>query len=125
MSVDRSDIDKGLELLKEIGWDDGAAKLKETDEQFWEMTVGHLFGNIWTRPGLSPRDREMITLAVLIALDRERGLRPHLTNAHKLGISDDEMRELIFQVMHYAGWSVGAHAISTFKQVKDERDGTG
>ena len=47
MSVDRSDIDKGLELLKEIGWDDGAAKLKETDEQFWEMTVGHLFGNIW------------------------------------------------------------------------------
>lgn len=121
MPQTQQDIDQGLELLKEIGWDDGAARLKENDEEFWKLTVGHLFGNIWTRDGLSPRDRELITLSVLIALDRDRGLRPHLTNAHKLGITDDEMRELIFQVMHYAGWSVGAHAISTFKEVKDAR----
>jgi|TARA_B100000315_G_C14260734_1_gene444029 4-carboxymuconolactone decarboxylase len=117
--------ERGLEVLKEIGWGDTPmAPIKEADEQFWELTVGHLFGNIWDRPGLSKRDREMVTLATLIALDRTAGMRPHLRNARALGITPDEMREVIIQVMHYAGWSCGAHAITAFAEAMKEEAGT-
>jgi len=120
--MDETSHEKGLRVLREIGWgDEPAAPIKAADEEFWKLTVGHLFGDIWGRTGLSLRDRELVTLATLIALDRARGLRPHLRNAATLGITDEEMREIIIQVMHYAGWSVGAHAIVAFREVLSER----
>lgn len=125
MSDARLDHERGLEVLKEIGWGDTPmAPIKAADEQFWELTVGHLFGNIWDRPGLSKRDREMVTLATLIALDRTQGMRPHLRNARALGITRDEIREVIIQVMHYAGWSCGAHAITALAEGMKEEAGT-
>ena len=119
---DASDeIKKGLEILDQIGWgEEGLATIKAADEEIWKLTVGHLFGTVWARPGLSLRDRELVTLATLIALDRSRGLRPHLRNADALGITPEEMREIIIQVMHYAGWSVGAHAILAYQEVTQE-----
>ncbi len=125
MSDARLDHERGLEVLKEIGWGDTPmAPIKAADEQFWELTVGHLFGNIWDRPGLSKRDREMVTLATLIALDRTQGMRPHLRNARALGITQDEIREVIIQVMHYAGWSCGAHAITALAEAMKEEAGS-
>lgn len=90
------------------------------DETFWEHTVENLFGNIWGRPGLSLRDRQIVTLSVLIALDATDGMKPHMRNCHALGITADEVREIIIQAMYYAGWPRGAHAMNRFNQIRKE-----
>lgn len=111
----------GLDVLARLGWplDSGFADM---DPQFWEFTTAHLFGQVWNRPGLSLRDRAMITLAVLIAVDADRGSLNHLRYAHNLGITETEMRELIIQVGFYAGWPKGAHAMARFHKVLNEPD---
>lgn len=81
----------GLEILRKLGWplDSGFADM---DPRFWDFTTGHLFGQVWARPGLSLRDRAMITLAVLLAVDADRGSLNHLRYAHNVGITEEEVR---------------------------------
>src|SRR5262249_38599595 len=81
-----------------------------------------MFGEIWSRPGLSLRDRELITLGVLVA-DRAEGMKLHMRHAHNLGITYDEIRETIFQVMYYAGQSKGLFAMRRLKEVMQESGG--
>lgn len=109
----------GLEVLSRLGWpaDSGFADM---DERFWEFTTAHLFGQVWSRPGLSLRDRALVTLAVLLAVDADRGSMNHLRYAHNLGITEEEIRELIIQVGFYAGWPKGAHAMARFTRILQE-----
>ena len=105
-----------------MGWgNEPMAPVKAADESFWALTVENLFGEVWARPGLSLRDRELVTMATLIALDRARGLRPHLERAGGVGITPEEIKEVIVQVMYYAGWSVGAHAMFAFSEIQAAR----
>lgn len=114
--------ERGLRILREMGWgDQPMGPVKAADPAFWEMTVGDLFGGVWARPGLSLRDRELVTMATLIALDRARGLRPHLERCGGVGITPDEVKEVILQVMYYAGWSVGAHAMFAYSEIEAAR----
>jgi 4-carboxymuconolactone decarboxylase len=115
-------LKKGAENLLRLGLGENKY-LKEIDSEFWKFTVSNLFGNVFSRPGLSLRDRELITLSVLVALDRMHGILTHFRAAPSVGISDDEIRELIIHVMHYAGWSVGAHAMATFRKFVDDGRG--
>jgi alkylhydroperoxidase/carboxymuconolactone decarboxylase family protein YurZ len=107
---------RGLDVLRAMGAD-GHPKLKAMDEEFWRITVGQLFGEVFTRPGLSLRDRELVTMAALIALFRIDALDLHLRAAPSVGITDDEIRELILQVTFYAGWATGAYALQKHKAV--------
>ena len=109
----------GLEILRKLGWplDSGFADM---DPRFWDFTTGHLLGQVWARPGLSLRDRAMITLAVLLAVDADRGSMNHLRYAHNVGITEEEVRELIIQVGFYAGWPKGAHAMARFSAILAE-----
>ena len=109
----------GLKVLSDLGWpaDSGFADM---DARFWEFTTGHLFGQVWSRPGLSLRDRALVTLAVLLAVDADRGSMNHLRYAHNLGITEEEIRELIIQVGFYAGWPKGAHAMARFTRILSE-----
>ena len=63
-----------------------------------------LFGEVWERPGLSKRDRSLITCATLIALGRERQLTGHLQRALDNGLSKNELSEVITHLAFYAGW---------------------
>jgi 4-carboxymuconolactone decarboxylase len=122
MSEEETKRERGLRVLKEMGWGDNPmAPVKAADPDFWGMTVDNLFGEVWGRPGLSLRDREMVTMATLIALDRARGLRPHLERAGGVGITPEEIKEIIVQVMYYAGWSTGAHAMFAFSEIQAAR----
>ena len=107
---------EGKRILKELGWpiDSGFADM---DQEFWDFTTEHLFGQIWARPGLSLRDRAIVTLSVLLAVDADRGSINHIRYAHNLGITEKEMREIIIQVGYYAGWPKGAHAMARFFKV--------
>jgi alkylhydroperoxidase/carboxymuconolactone decarboxylase family protein YurZ len=74
---------------------------------FDELTVDHLYASIWTREGLSMRDRSLITVAVLAALGREAELERHLEGAVHQKITATEIMELMIHVAHYAGWPAG------------------
>lgn len=69
-----------------------------------ELTDDVLFADVWQRPGLSPRDRSLITVAALIANGNTEQLTSHLNRAKTNGISADEIAEIIAHLAFYAGW---------------------
>ena len=108
----------GLHVLQKMGWpkEGGSPGI---DPEHWEHTVTNLFGELWARPGLSLRDRELVTMAVLIAAGAE-GVVPHFRYACHLGFTERNIREIILQAMYYSGWSRGGLALRRFLKVKNE-----
>jgi 4-carboxymuconolactone decarboxylase len=82
-----------------------------------ELTDEVLFGDVWERPGLSPRDRSLVTVAALIALDRADQLRSHLRRALDNGLTEPELVEAITQLAFYAGWPCAVNAVGALRQV--------
>jgi 4-carboxymuconolactone decarboxylase len=80
------------------------------------LTDDILFGEIWARPGLSPRDRSLITVAALVALYRDRELAFHLTLAVRNGLSPEELVEAITHLAFYAGWPNATAALAVARQ---------
>ena len=86
-----------------------------------ELSSRVLFGEVWERPGLSKRDRSLITCATLIALGRERQLVGHLGRALDNGLSKKELSEVITHLAFYAGWPAAMTAAQVAKDVFDKR----
>src|SRR3954470_24135318 len=82
-----------------------------------EITDNVLFGDVWKRPGLSPRDRSLITVATLVALYRTNELPFHLKRALENGVTKDELVELITHLAFYAGWPPASTAVGIVRQV--------
>jgi 4-carboxymuconolactone decarboxylase len=79
-----------------------------------------LFGDVWKRPGLSPRDRSLITVASLISLYRTNELPFHLKRALENGVTRDELVETITHLAFYAGWPVANTALPIARRVFEE-----
>jgi len=79
-----------------------------------------LFGDVWKRPGLSPRDRSLITVATLIANYRTNELPFHLKRAMENGVTRDEIAEVITHLAFYAGWPPASTAVSIARKVFEE-----
>jgi 4-carboxymuconolactone decarboxylase len=75
-----------------------------------------LFGDVWERPGLSKRDRSLITVASLVALYRSNELPGHIRRALDNGVTRDELSELITHLAFYAGWPVANSAIPILRK---------
>ncbi|XBS69876.1 carboxymuconolactone decarboxylase family protein [Acerihabitans sp. KWT182] len=84
---------------------DVAPKLAELSQQV-------LFGDIWRRSALSPRDRSLATLAALIALGREGQLAWHFDFGMSNGLTRPELIEIITHLAFYAGWPAAASALA-------------
>lgn len=82
-----------------------------------ELTDNVLFGDVWARPGLSPRDRSLATVSALIAMNRPDQLRSHLALARKNGVTQEELVETITHLAFYAGWPSGVSAALVAKEV--------
>ena len=82
-----------------------------------ELTDNVLFGDIWERPGLAKRDRSLITVAALIALNRPEQLRSHMALARTNGVKEEEIVEAITQLAFYAGWPNAIAAINVARDV--------
>src|SRR2546427_4483181 len=80
-----------------------------------------LFGTIWHRDALSPVQREMITLSTLLVLAREPQLRRHLGNALHIGLTPEQIVELIIHDAWYGGAPAGLNALALCKAVFEER----
>ncbi|MEP7210032.1 MAG: carboxymuconolactone decarboxylase family protein [Alphaproteobacteria bacterium] len=79
-----------------------------------------LFGDVWERPGLSKRDRSLITVATLVALYRTNELPFHLKRALENGVTRDELSETITHLAFYAGWPPAATAVGIARKVFQE-----
>ena len=83
------------------------------------LTDETLFGDIWERPELSPRDRSLITVAALITNGSTEQLAGHLARARDNGLTDTELKEAITHLAFNAGWPRAMSAIAVAKTVLD------
>ncbi|MGA2608416.1 MAG: carboxymuconolactone decarboxylase family protein [Terriglobia bacterium] len=82
-----------------------------------DLTDRVLFGDVWERPELSKRDRSLVTVAALIALNRTEQLRFHLDKALENGLKKEELIEVITHLAFYSGWPNAMSAIMIAKEV--------
>jgi 4-carboxymuconolactone decarboxylase len=88
-----------------------------------ELTDDVLFEDIWNRPGISARDRSLITVAVLAAGGDYDQLRFHLGRAQENGVTKDELIEALTHVTFYTGWPKGMGSMGIAKQVLTQSKG--
>jgi 4-carboxymuconolactone decarboxylase len=86
-----------------------------------DLTDDVLYGDIWERPGLSKRDRSLVTVAALIALNRPDQLRSHLRIASENGLTQEELVETITHLAFYAGWPSAVTAVGVAREVFEGR----
>jgi 4-carboxymuconolactone decarboxylase len=86
-----------------------------------EITDDVLFGDVWERPGLAKRDRSLITVAALMAMNRTEQLPFHLSLALDNGVTRDELVEEITQLAFYSGWPTAMSALAIAKKVFAEK----
>lgn len=82
-----------------------------------QLTDDVLYGDMWQRPQLSPRDRSLVTVAALIAMNRPDQLRSHLARARQNGVTEEELIETISHLAFYAGWPNAVSAVSVARDV--------
>jgi 4-carboxymuconolactone decarboxylase len=86
-----------------------------------EITDNVLYGDIWERPQLSKRDRSLVTVAALIAMNRPDQLRSHFTRARENGVTQEELIETITHMAFYAGWPNAITAITEAREVFEKK----
>jgi 4-carboxymuconolactone decarboxylase len=86
-----------------------------------ELTETLVYPEIWERPGLSKRDRSLITVAALMAMYRPDQLKGHTERALANGVTKEEIGELITHLAFYAGWPSAMSAAKVVKQVYEEK----
>jgi 4-carboxymuconolactone decarboxylase len=75
----------------------------EFNEEFQDLITRYAWGEIWTRPGLPKQTRSMITLAMIVALNRPDELRMHLLAAMNNGVTREQIQEVLLQTAIYCG----------------------
>ena len=96
--------------------------LGEIAPKLLELTEQVLYGDVWERPGLSKRDRSLITLSTLVALNRPDVLPLPLARALENGVTRDEIGELITHLAFYSGWPTSVSASLLAKEVFRQAD---
>ena len=79
-----------------------------------------LFGRVWTRPGLEPKMRSAITIASLMAMQRLPQLKGHIANGLNMGLSKEEIIEILIHIAFYAGVPTAVNAFQLAKEVFQE-----
>lgn len=90
-------------------------------DPYLETTLDHVFGRIWSRPGLTRKERRWITLTAIAAQGADLALEVHLRSALESGdISGEEMVEFALHFAHYAGWPASAQLYTTTRRLLGE-----
>ena len=98
---------KGMEVRREVlgsaHVDRASSRINHFNEEFQDLITRYAWGEIWTRPGLSRHTRSLITLAMMIALNRADEFKLHVRAAANNGVTRDEMKEVLLQTAIYCG----------------------
>ena len=101
--------------------DAGQRAIGDIAPKLVELTDNVLFGDVWERPQLSKRDRSLVTVAALIAMNRPDQLRSHLVRARENGVTQEELIETITHLAFYAGWPNAVTAIAVAREVFEKK----
>ncbi len=123
-----SDVQYGTPLRAQAASTDASAKPRPSQgaigdfaPKLAELTDDVLYGDVWERPQLSKRDRSLVTVAALIAMNRPEQLRSHLIKARENGVTEEELIETITHLAFYCGWPNAINAINVAKEVFDKK----
>ncbi|MBJ18107.1 MAG: carboxymuconolactone decarboxylase family protein [bacterium] len=95
---------------------------KEIEKEFATLTADTVMGALWSRTGIASRERSMITIAALTALERPHELEIHLGLGLDNGLSREEICEVIMHMAVYGGWPVAVEGMRAAKKVFEARD---
>jgi len=124
--MNKNRYEKGVKKFKEIkgeNGEDAIERLKELDPDLARYVIEFPFGDIYSRPGLDLRSREIATVASLIALGNAAlQLKVHIRSALNVGVTRQEIIEIIIQMAVYAGFPAALNAMRAAKEVFEELD---
>ena len=95
----------------------GPSPTQEVAPYLAELSAKVLFGDVWERPGLSKRDRSLITMAALTVLYRTEQLRGHIRRGLDNGVTKEEIGEMITHLAFYGGWPTAVNAAQVASEV--------
>jgi 4-carboxymuconolactone decarboxylase len=118
--------EQGMRMRRRVLGDahvDGAEAAKSAlDEEFQNLITRLAWGEIWTRPGLPPHTRSLLTIALMVALNRGDELRLHLRAAANNGVTPEEIREVLLHCAVYCGIPAANAAFHAAKEVLNEHE---
>ena len=120
--------DEGMRVRREVLGDDHVDRAVERTTpftaDFQDLITRYAWGEIWARPGLDRRTRSCITLAMLVALGREEELAMHVRAALRVGLTSDEIKEVLLHSAIYCGVPAANGAFAVAQRVLDEVEPT-
>jgi 4-carboxymuconolactone decarboxylase len=119
-------FEKGLALRKQVLGADYVEKSMASADSFsmpmQELSTEYCWGHVWTRPGLELRERSLINIAMISALNRPHELKLHVKAALNNGLTRDQIREVILQVAVYCGVPAGIDSTRIAREAFAEID---
>ncbi|AOJ78954.1 4-carboxymuconolactone decarboxylase [Burkholderia ubonensis] len=97
----------------------------EVTEEFQNLITRYAWGEIWTRDGLPRHTRSLLTIAMMVALNRGEELALHLRAARNNGVTRDEIKEVLLQTAIYCGVPAANSAFHLADRIFKEQDGAG
>ncbi|MBB6305842.1 carboxymuconolactone decarboxylase family protein [Xanthobacter tagetidis] len=118
--------EKGLKTRREVVGsayvDKSLAEMTEFTRPLQELVTRYCWGEVWNREGLSRRDRSIINLAAISALNRPHELKLHVRGALNNGMSPEEIREVLLQIAIYCGLPAALDAFRIARETIDEEE---
>ena len=100
--------------------DRAQANVNDFNAEFQSLITRYAWGEIWTRPGLPRQTRSLMTICMMVALNREEELKLHLRAARNNGVSVDQVKEALLQTAIYCGLPAANSAFAIAQQVFSE-----
>jgi 4-carboxymuconolactone decarboxylase len=123
---ERQRYEQGMKVRRAVLGDahvDASLKnCNDFNEEFQDLITRYAWGEIWTRPGLPRQTRSMLTLAMMVALNRPEELRMHLRAALEIGVTREEIKEVLLQTAIYCGLPAANSAFHLAQEVFDAQD---
>jgi 4-carboxymuconolactone decarboxylase len=115
----------GLQIMDDMLGPENVARIVARnriapDWHRWSAEV--LFGDVWQGPGLTRRQRSVITVAALVPMSRSRELEIHMRAALINGVTAAELVEIVQHLGFYAGWPAAGEALTILKRIVDETE---
>ena len=118
---ERQRYEQGMKVRREVlgdtHVDKSLANRNSLNEEFQDLITRYAWGEIWSRPGLSRQMRSMLTIAMMVALNREEEFRMHVKAALNNGVTPEQIKEVLLQTAIYCGVPAANHAFHIVNEV--------
>ena len=124
---EKSRFEEGMKVRRAVLGDEhvdrASAGINDLNGEFQDLIVRYAWGEIWTRPGLPRHTRSLLTISMMVALNRSEELALHLRAARNNGVTHDEIKEVLLQCAIYCGVPAANSAFHLAQKIFDEQDG--